>query len=69
MNYIKQLQAENAALKETIQTAQNEINFFLSYLHSDKFAGVDSAGGRKDWISTSDVINRMREMRMSVILS
>jgi len=63
MNYIKQLQEKNKSLQSQIDSAQTEINDFISFLHSDKFAGVDSAGERKDWISTADVLHKLMEIR------
>ena len=66
MNYIKQLQAENKSLNNQIENVQGEINNFISFLHSDKFSGQQSDGERKDWIATSDVLARLREMRFLV---
>lgn len=63
MNYIKQLQAENQRLKDEIAMIHDELLNFISFLHSDKFRGVQSDGARKDWISTTDVINRLIEIK------
>lgn len=63
MNYIKKLQAQLAEKEKQIEMAKNEVNNFISHLHSDKFAGHDSQGNRKDWISTADVLNRLMEIR------
>lgn len=60
MNFIKQLQAENAELKAQIEGAQQEIRDFRAYLcNSPKFTGVDADGSHKDWISTSDVLHQL----------
>ena len=68
MNYIKQLQADNANLKQSLSDIEAELNNFLAHLHSDKFAGIDSQGNRKDWISISDVIHRIIELRNTASL-
>ena len=59
MNYIKQLQAENAELRQALDAARDEIAAFRAHLHSAKFAGVESDGSRKDWIATADVFARL----------
>ena len=66
MNYIKQLQAENKSLNNQIKETNIAIQDFISFLHSDKFSGQQSDGERKDWIATSDVLARLREMRFLV---
>lgn len=55
MNYIKQLQADNAAAKNQANEILNDIIAFKAFLASPKFVGVESDGSRKDWISTGDV--------------
>ena len=55
MNYIKQLQAENADLKNQINNIEESINDFRRYANSDKFTGVDLDGSRKDWMAISDI--------------
>lgn len=66
MNYIKNLQAQNKALKEQIGAMESQINNFVAFLHSAKFVGFEN-GARKDWISTGDVINWMREFRGELV--
>lgn len=66
MNYIKQLQAANDAQKQTLTNLEIEINDFLRFLQSDKFTGVESDGGRKDWISTGDVIHQLMNFRSTI---
>ena len=63
MNYIKALQAENSELKRQISEQNKEIDAFISFLHSEKFQGQESDGGRKDWISTGDVLSFLRVLR------
>jgi len=67
MNYIKQLKEENERLKNELIATRDEIHSFISFLHSDKFTGVQSDGSRKDWISTGDAINKLREIRDLVV--
>lgn len=62
MKFINQLQKDNADLKQQLQTTQEEINQFISFLHSPKFIGTEN-GERKDWISTGDVIARLINLR------
>jgi hypothetical protein len=63
MNYIKQLQEENAALKAAIQDTNEKIDLFLSLLASPKFSGKESNGDRKDWIATGDVYRIIIDMK------
>lgn len=63
MNYIKQLQEDNERLKKELTATRDEIHSFILFLNSDKFIGFDSSGERKDWISTGDAINRLKEIR------
>jgi hypothetical protein len=63
MNFIKSLQAENKQLKEIIANAQNELGAFCLFLNSNKFTGVESDGGRKDWIATGDTIKAIQEIQ------
>lgn len=59
MNYIKQLQEENAAKEKQLAEIQENINCFLTYLNSPKFQGAD-----KNWICATEVVDKLREMRM-----
>lgn len=63
MNYIKVLQSKVAARDGAIEEAQQQITEFIAFLHSDKFTGVESDGGRKDWIATGDVIHQLTNLR------
>ncbi len=63
MNYIKRLQAEKLARNAAIDRATKEISDFVAFLQtSPKFVGVESDGGRKDWIATGDVVRRLMEI-------
>ena len=48
-----------------IKAMCDAINDFRALLHSDKFAGYDSDGDRKDWIATGDVLNWLREIEFA----
>jgi hypothetical protein len=63
MNYIVRLQKEVEHRDAAITRAREEIDAFLIYLHSSKFAGVDPDGDRKDWIATADVAHRLMDLR------
>lgn len=64
MNYIKSLIDENRKSKSAAENATKEINYFIAFLQtSSKFIDVDQNGERKDWIATSDVIKRLKEIR------
>ena len=64
MSYIKQVQSENAGLKNQIKETNIAIQDMISFLHSDKFVGVQSDGSRKDWIATNDVIYKLRDLKL-----
>ena len=56
MNYIKRLERENEEAKRRLAKLETEIQEFRAYvLTSPKFTGTDTDGGRKDWISTSEL--------------
>ena len=55
MNYIQKLKEENQALQAKLQSGFAAIDDFNMHLHSDKFNGQESDGGRRDWIATTDV--------------
>lgn len=63
MNHILKLQEENREQKAKLEKVGEEINQFIIHLNSAKFTGTESDGARKDWISTADVINWLREVR------
>jgi hypothetical protein len=65
MNYINRLQTERAEHAEQSKAIEDSLQSFLELLHSPKFTGIESDGGRKDWISTSDVLNIIIPLRNS----
>lgn len=66
MNFIQRLKSDLEQRDATIATAQQEIQDFLAFLHSEKFTGMGSNGERKDWIATGDVISRLQELRAAL---
>lgn len=67
--YINRLEQENKEKKEKLNRINEEITLFLDYLHSSKFVGVESDGERKDWISTTDVVHKLFELRSLALCS
>lgn len=63
MNYIKKLQTEKVELENKLAHMKQSITDFQTHLHSEKFQGVQADGSRKDWISTADVLNWLREVK------
>jgi hypothetical protein len=62
MNHILRLQTENKELKNQLDSVSQELQAFKAYLQtSPKFNGTEQ-GERKDWIATTDVINRLQEI-------
>jgi hypothetical protein len=41
----------------------DDIGRLLAFLHGPKFAGHEENGERRDWVSTGDVIQWLRELR------
>jgi len=62
MNYIKQLQQENKALKENIQSASQEITDTLKYLSLDKFQGTEN-----NFVNASEMRSRFLEIRKTLM--
>lgn len=60
MNYIKRLESSLASSERNLENGEAAIQDFRRFLQSDKFQGIDLDGGRKDWISTKDVEERLR---------
>lgn len=63
MNHILALQAEVSNLKFQLNQVNEELTRFMAHLHSPKFQGTQADGSRKDWISTGDVLNTIKEIR------
>ncbi len=67
MNYIKQLEQDNRMLRHALDNVDTQVCLFLQFLNSPKFVGVESDGGRKDWISTGDVIHKLVDLRLACV--
>ena len=66
MNHILQLQEDKARLLGRLRAIEESLDSFNSFLHSEKFAGAENDGSRKDWIATADVINWIRETKRNL---
>ena len=55
MNHIARLQADLASTRAALHAKVESIQAFRVHLASDKFAGFDPDGSRRDWIATRDV--------------
>ncbi len=62
MNHIHKLTAEVRKLQYVRTQYAGHINAFRIFLNSPKFQGVDLDGSRKDWISTTDVLQWLRDI-------
>lgn len=62
MNYITKLRAQNAILKLCLTTGTRKVTEIRAYLQTDKFVGTEADGGRKDWISTSELDMLLNEI-------
>jgi hypothetical protein len=63
MNYLKRLQADNAALIRRTALMRAELMALRSYvLTNRKFLGEDPDGSRRDWIATTDIARRVEEI-------
>jgi len=62
MNYIKKLQRENEEMRHRLDAIMQEVQAFRAELLTHKFTGVDLDGGRKDWMSTSDIDSRLQDI-------
>lgn len=61
-NYIQTLQNQNKELNDRLNSVNNTITEFLVYLNSPKFQSNDTE--RKDWISTNEVENFLKKIRL-----
>ena len=66
MNFIKQLQADNADKDARIAALETELSHFRAHIDSAKFQGVEEDGGRRDWIATGDVTAWIERLRVAV---
>jgi hypothetical protein len=62
------LHEQVAALKENNSEVLKDVQSFLEYVNSPKFTGIESDGGRKDWISTCEVNRFLIDLRSKLNL-
>jgi hypothetical protein len=55
MNFITRLQTDLASAQAEAAAKAEAIQDFRNHLASDKFAGQDPDGSRRDWIAVADV--------------
>lgn len=55
MNHIARLTDDLAGARARIERIEDAVQAFWAHLATDKFAGFEPDGGRKDWIATRDV--------------
>lgn len=67
MNYINRLELDNFDIKAKLAAAKQEIEEFRSHLNLPKFQGVESDGGRKDWIATGDVLSYLSNIEGTLV--
>lgn len=63
MNYIKQLEQDRLELGKKVANMYLELNDFIAFLQTSPKFRNEPGQERKDWISTSDVINRLQEIK------
>jgi hypothetical protein len=65
-NYIKKLEFQKDVLEKRIHELEMGLTAFRIHIDGPKFQGVDTDGGRKDWIATADVTNWIEDLRIRV---
>jgi hypothetical protein len=68
MNYIHELERENATLKARLKAKDDAAVAFMVFLRSPKFTGEEN-GERKDWICTTDVFRWLIETNTASIVA
>jgi hypothetical protein len=68
-NHIHNLTKARDDAHAQLKAAQDDITSFLAFLHGPKFTGTESDGGRKDWISTGDVVRWLMDLRGTLQVS
>ena len=61
MNYIKQLQQENAELKANRDYTERQITYMLTYLSSDKFQGIDN-----NYVNAKEMFTKLLLLRSNL---
>jgi len=66
MNYIKSLELANKKLEAQLKNAFQAVSDFQGELLTPKYQGADLDGGRKDWMSTSDINDRLNQLKRKI---
>ncbi len=64
-NYIHRLQADLADRDAKLAAVEEELNCLRRSIDGPKYTGVDSDGGRKDWMATADIALWIERIRVS----
>jgi hypothetical protein len=62
-NHIQNLTDRSRDLQTQINTALLSIQVFEKHLSGSKYQGTDERGARKDWISTTDVLRWLTDIK------
>ena len=65
LNYIKQLEQDKRQAELALTCVNISLNDKLEFLGGAKFTGLCN-GERKDWISTSDVVDMIRDIQNTI---
>ena len=63
MNHLARLRTGLATARAELDAKGGALQAFLVHLAGDKFAGTEPDGGRKDWISVTDVQSWLPHVR------
>lgn len=63
MNYIKQLEEDKLNLANQLTQMHTGLQDFIVFLQTSPKFKNEPNQERKDWISTTDVINRLQEIK------
>lgn len=66
MNYIHRLQHERDDAERRVKQADQLLLAFLTETLGPKFTGLDTDGGRKDWMATADIRTRIEAIRSTL---
>jgi hypothetical protein len=64
-NYIHRLQDELADSESKLTAVLSELSHLRKSLDGPKYTGIDSDGGRKDWMATADVALYIERLRVA----
>ena len=64
-NFIKRLEYDLADANAKLAGVEEELNCLRRSIDGPKYTGVDSDGGRKDWMATADIALWIERLRTS----